>query len=104
MKEENEDIVYLKKLLKDQEKTIDSSKREIKEKKFVMEKAYQYQLIRKKEDELFLLEQQTKKLEEVKISLQRVKEDQTLVAEEKEKIKQESEQRDSLAEKLRGAY
>lgn len=66
MKEENKDILKLKTDLKDQKKKIDKVKREIQEKKYIMEKAYQYQLIREKEDELYHLEQEAIKLKQEK--------------------------------------
>jgi hypothetical protein len=66
MKEENKDILKLKSDLKDQKKKIDKVKREIQEKKYIMEKAYQYQLIREKEDELYHLEQEAIKLKQEK--------------------------------------
>lgn len=66
MREENEDILNLKKELKDQKKKIDHIKKEIQEKKYIMEKAYQYQLIREKEDELYHLEQEAQKLKQEK--------------------------------------
>ena len=66
LREENEDILNLKKDLKDQKKKIDSIKKEIQEKKYIMEKAYQYQLIREKEDELYHLEQEALKLKQEK--------------------------------------
>ena len=66
MKEENEDILKLKNSLKEQKKKVDKIKREIQEKKYIMEKAYQYQLIREKEDELYHLEQEAQKLKQEK--------------------------------------
>ena len=66
MREENEDIMKLKTNLKDQKRKIDKHKREIQEKKYIMEKAYQYQLIREKEDELYHLEQEAQKLKQEK--------------------------------------
>ena len=66
MKEENKDISKLKGDLKEQKRKIDKIKKEIQEKKYIMEKAYQYQLIREKEDELFHLEQEAQRLKQEK--------------------------------------
>lgn len=66
IKEENQEILSLKQNLRDQKKKIDRAKREIQEKKYIMEKAYQYQLIREKEDELFHLEQEAQRLKQEK--------------------------------------
>ena len=61
-KEEDQQIATLKKQIKDKERKAEALKREIRDKKCLIEGAYQYQLIREKEDEYKDLEREHKRL------------------------------------------
>lgn len=61
-KEEDQQIAGLKKQIKERERKAEALKREIRDKKCLIEGAYQYQLIREKEDELKDLEREHKRL------------------------------------------
>ena len=102
LKEETEDIMHLKKILRDQGRKIESQKKEIQEKKYMMEKAYQYQLIIEKEDELFHLEKEASRLREEKEGLTRVRNDQEKIRQNRRQEKEQAQKRDKLADKLRG--
>lgn len=101
-KEENEEIICLKKSLKDQEKKIDFLKKSINQKKMMVEQTYQYQLIREKEDELFHLTKEVENLIEEKEGLGKVRKEQDKIIKCRTKETEEAEKRDKLADRLRG--
>lgn len=103
-KQENEEILILKKSLKEQEKKADGLKKKIQDKKYLIEQTYQYQLIREKEDELSLLTQNAYNLREENKGLEKVRKEQDKILKQKKKENEEAEKRDKLADKLRGIY
>ena len=104
MKVDNKEIAFLKKNLFEQEKRILGMKKAIKKKKFMIEQAYQYQLIRAKEDEIYLLEKNTQELMQENQDLKKVRGDKLKAIDNQNENYLKNQKMNALAEKLRGKH
>ena len=104
MKVDNKEIAILKKNLSEQEKRILGMKKAIKKKKFLIEQAYQYQLIRAKEDEIYFLDKNIQELQEENRDLKKVRGDKMKAIEDQNEDCLKNQKMNALAEKLRGKH
>lgn len=97
----DQDLVKKKQTMADQQQTIQTLKSEVKAKKLELEKTYNFEVIREKQDELNHFKRMADELRAEKATLDKVKRDQEKYLAEKRTSSQDLSKKSELLEKLR---